>query len=110
LQKVISLHLKEATSTTGNHFWFKQELVIGLIDYHGTPMYKTRRKTAFVGLLCTIDSVLGIYNEYVAVVNATLKYLLTYMTSQDNNELFLVLYIEINRKYVELLKSLKSAL
>ena len=62
--------------------------VIGLTDYHGTPMYKTRRKTAFVGLLCTIDSVLGIYNEYVAVVNAPLKYLLTYKISQDHIELF----------------------
>ena len=62
--------------------------LIGLTDYHGTPMYKTKRKTAFIGLLCTIDSVIDIYNTFVATVNAPLKYLLTYKISQDHIEWF----------------------
>lgn len=62
--------------------------ILGLTDQHGTPMYKTKRKTPFVGLLCTIESVVTIFNDFVCVENAPLKYLLTYKCSQDHLELF----------------------
>lgn len=51
-------------------------------------MYKTKRKTPFIGLMCTISSVISVYDEFVVKPNASLKYLLTYKLSQDHLELF----------------------
>ena len=84
---------KSALKPSNFSFWrpFVDEVrlyLLGLTDYLGTPMYKTKRRTAFVGLLCTIDSVLAIYSQYVDVASAHLKYFLTYKISQDHIELF----------------------
>jgi len=51
-------------------------------------MYTTKRKTPFIGLLCTISSVMHIYDVFVAKPNAPIKYLFTYKLSQDHLELF----------------------
>ena len=59
-----------------------------LTDLNGQLMYKTKRKTPFIGLMCTISSVISVYDEFVAKPNAPLKYLLTYKLSQDHLELF----------------------
>ena len=59
-----------------------------LTDINGQPMYLTKRKTPFIGLLCTVTSVISVYDEFVAKPNAPLKYLLTYKLSQDHLELF----------------------
>lgn len=69
--------------------------LMGLTDDSGTPMYKTKRKTPFLGLLCTIESVIAVFSEFVSAENAPLKYLLTYKLSQDHLELFLELYVRL---------------
>ncbi|KAJ3661908.1 hypothetical protein Zmor_006283 [Zophobas morio] len=46
-----------------------------------------RRKTGFVGFIVCIDSLMGLYNEYV-VEKQLLHYILTYKLSQDHLELF----------------------
>ena len=59
-----------------------------LTDDKGRPMYCTKRRTAFIGLLCTIDSAVAVYDTYVGQPTSPLKYLLTYKLSQDHLELF----------------------
>ena len=56
-------------------------------------MFRSKRKTPFVGLLCDINSVISIYEDLVAKPNASLQYLLTYKLSQDHIELFLELFV-----------------
>ena len=51
-------------------------------------MYKSRRKTGFIGFLTAIKSTKEIFNDLVAEEGAPLKYLLTYKMSQDHLELF----------------------
>ena len=75
------------------HFWrpFTDKVksyLVSLTDDKGTPMYKTKRRTPFVGLLCAIESAVGIYDDLVGASNASMKYLLTYKLSQDHIELF----------------------
>ena len=63
--------------------------IFGLKDSTGgSPMYRTRRKTGFVGFLVAIQSVKAIFHELVELPQAPLKYLLTYKFSQDHLELF----------------------
>ena len=50
-------------------------------------MIRGRRKTAFIGFLCAIQSTEAIFDTYVRG-DTTLKYLLTYKLSQDHLELF----------------------
>ena len=58
-------------------------------ERNASLMYRSKRRTLFVGLLCLIDSVLAIYTQYVAAASAPLKYFLTYKISQDHHiELF----------------------
>lgn len=62
--------------------------ISNLCNDKGIPMYSTKRKTAFVGLVCDITSVIAAYSALVKSVPATLSYLLTYKLSQDHLELF----------------------
>ncbi len=62
--------------------------LLSLTDVNNVPLYKTKRKTPIIGLLCTIESVIGIFNDYCGKDNSPLKYLLTYKLSQDHLELF----------------------
>ena len=63
--------------------------IFGLKDSTGgSPMYRTRRKTGFVGFLVAIQNVKAIFHELVELPQAPLKYLLTYKFSQDHLELF----------------------
>lgn len=62
--------------------------LLNLTDVNGVPLYKTKRKTPVIGLLCSIDSVIGVYNDFVGKDNPPLKYLLAYKLSQDHLELF----------------------
>jgi hypothetical protein len=41
-------------------------------------MYLSKRKTAFIGLVCAVDAVQSLYDELIAGENALLKYLLIY--------------------------------
>ncbi|CAL4127774.1 unnamed protein product, partial [Meganyctiphanes norvegica] len=59
-----------------------------LKDAEGQLMYKTRRKTGFIGFLVAIKSFRGIFHDLVESPQAQLKYLLTYKFSQDHLELF----------------------
>lgn len=59
-----------------------------LTNDKGQPMYTTKRRTPFIGLLCTIESTINVYDTLVGCTEAPLKYLLTYKLSQDHIELF----------------------
>ena len=50
--------------------------ILSVKDSNGKAMTSSRRKTPF--FLCAIQSIKAIYSEYVAQVDAPLKYLLTY--------------------------------
>ncbi len=62
--------------------------IMGLRNTAGTLMYKTRRKTGFVGFLVAIKSMEQIFSDLVEKENATMNYVLTYKFSQDHLELF----------------------
>ena len=62
--------------------------VLGLTDDKGTPIYNTKWKTAFIGLVCDISAIDAVYRSLVKQEPARLKYLLTYKLSQDHIELF----------------------
>ena len=59
-----------------------------LRDTAGQLMTGSRRKTSFIGFLCTIESIKALYFQLVDTPSAPLKYLLTYKLSQDHLELF----------------------
>ena len=60
----------------------------GLKDAMGKPMYKTKRKTGFIGFILAIESVKLLFQELVEKNDAPFNYLLTYKFSQDHLELF----------------------
>ena len=62
--------------------------IMGLHNTAGTLMYKTCRKTRFVGFLVEIKSMEQIFSHLVDKENATINYVLTYKFSQDHLELF----------------------
>ena len=74
-------------------FWtqFLEEAYLyieGLRDINGGLICSGRKNTGFLGFLCAIRSVRGIFQDLVACNNAKRKYLLTYKLSQDHIELF----------------------
>eukprot|EP00794_Sanderia_malayensis_P012242 gene12242-13503_t len=84
---------KSALCSGNKSFWdpFLDEAfdyISKLKDATGKLMYKTRRKTGFIGFLVAIKSIRGIFAEHVEPLHAPLKYLLTYKLSQDHIELF----------------------
>ena len=54
----------------------------------GVPMFKTRRKTAFVGFLACIQSTKNVFTDLVESPHTHIKFLLMYKFSQDHLELF----------------------
>lgn len=63
----------------------KQELLL-LRDSAGNYLHMSRKRTPIIGLLITITSIIGIYDEFVK--KNEIPYLLTYKCSQDHLELF----------------------
>lgn len=51
-------------------------------------MIEGQRKTGFLGFLICIESLKGLYADYVAQTNSPLNYILTYKISQDHLEIF----------------------
>ena len=62
--------------------------LFSLTNDKGLPMYQTKRRTPFLGLICSVESTVAIFNELVGKPYSPLKYLLTYKLSQDHLELF----------------------
>ena len=63
--------------------------LLSMRNESGTVMTSTNRKTAFIGFVLAIDSVIGLFNDLVApTTSPPLQYLLTYKLSQDHLELF----------------------
>ena len=84
---------KSPNRILNENFWllFLEEAriyILGLTDDKGTQMYNTKRKTAFIGLLCDIHTIEAVYTSLVKQDPPRLKYLLTYKLSQDHIELF----------------------
>ena len=89
----IAKEFKAPIKSSNQHVWepFLDEAfhyLRHLKESTGVPMYKSRRKTGFVGFMAAIMSIKGIFGEYVAKNDSPLKYLLTYKLSQDHLELF----------------------
>lgn len=61
---------------------------LSLKSLEGQVMYRTRRKTGFIGFLVAIHSIKGLFHDLVEMQHSPLSYLLTYKLSQDNLELF----------------------
>ena len=75
-----NLYIKEqVASETCNY-------IIGLMDKDGKPMVKGRRKTGFVGFLCTIKSTIEIAK--ILLSKPGYRYFLTHRLSQDHLETF----------------------
>lgn len=51
----------------------------------GLPLHQTMRKTAVIGFLATINSVIALFDEFVS--GKVLAYLATYRLSQNHIEL-----------------------
>ena len=64
------------------------EYILGIKDLQKQPIWKTKRKTGFIGFLVGIKSVQGMFHDLVESPNPPLTYLLTYKFSQDHLELF----------------------
>ena len=60
----------------------------GLKNEEGNLMYKTKRKTGFVGFILAIESVKMLFKDLVGSIDPPMNYLLTYKFSQDHLELF----------------------
>ena len=64
------------------------DYIRGLKEPTGKQMTSSKRKTAFVGFLASVQSIKQIYLKYVKSEESPLSYLLTYKFSQDHLELF----------------------
>ncbi|KAL3212129.1 hypothetical protein MRX96_000772 [Rhipicephalus microplus] len=71
-----------------NFFEEVKEYIRGLTDGSGVPIFRTPRRTPFLGFLATIESVIGLASALLLSDNAPLRYFLTYKLSQDHIELF----------------------
>lgn len=71
-----------------NFFEEAKQYIRGLTDASGIPIFKTPRKTPFLGFLVAIESVIGLASTLLLTNAAPLRYFLTYKLSQDHIELF----------------------
>lgn len=71
-----------------NFFEEAKQYIRGLTDGSGVPIFRTPRKTPFLGFLVTIESVIGLASALLLSDNSPLSYFLTYKLSQDHIELF----------------------
>ncbi|KAL3246422.1 hypothetical protein MRX96_017884 [Rhipicephalus microplus] len=65
-----------------------KEYIRGLTGPTGIAIFKTSRKTAFLGFLVSIESTIGLASSLLLGEAAPLRYLLMYKLSQDHIELF----------------------
>lgn len=63
-----------------------QKYLLSLKDSNDIYLWETKKKTPFLGFALTIQSVLGIFYDYVETEK--LRYFLTYKISQDHLEMF----------------------
>ncbi|KAK3893017.1 hypothetical protein Pcinc_003196 [Petrolisthes cinctipes] len=66
---------------------YAYEYFKSITNSEGKLMFKTNRKTPFIGFLGAIKSTMAVYKQYVGQ-DKPLQYLLTYKQSQENLELF----------------------
>lgn len=62
------------------------DFFINLKDINGIYLWQTPKKTCFIGFVITVQSVIGIFEDFV--LKNKLSYFLTYKVSQDHLELF----------------------
>lgn len=62
------------------------DFFVNLKDVHGQYLWQTPKKTCFLGFMISIQSVIGIFDDFVK--RNKLSYFLTYKVSQDHLELF----------------------
>ena len=75
--------------TNSERWIYAEEYILGQKDDKGELMHRhVRKRTDFLGFLVNISSVREIFQKYVVLEQAPLKYLLTYKLSQDHLELF----------------------
>jgi len=84
---------KAALRANNMRYWTEclgnfREYISGLQSGDGVSMLTHRRKTAFVGLVISINSVIGLATELLTRDVAPFQYFLTYKLSQDHLELF----------------------
>lgn len=63
-----------------------KQYISDLKDKLNLPIFKSKRKTGFMGFVVCIESTLAIYSKYVAGENSSFKYLPLYKISQDHLE------------------------
>lgn len=60
---------------------------ISSLKYQGVSILHSKRKTGFFGLIVTLNSIVGIFKNWIQE-NSNMSYFLTYKLSQDHLELF----------------------
>jgi len=95
-KNILAKNFKAPMSMTNKHLWMKFLLetrvyIATLTDTSGRLMTAGKKKTAFVGFLTAIDTMMSLFQDLV-VGSPThppcLKYLLTFKFSQDHLEIF----------------------
>ena len=80
---------KSVLTCDNDQFWrpFLMHATVYLsnLKLFGLPLHQTMRKTAVLGFLATISSVIALFDEFVST--GVLSYLATYRLSQDHIEL-----------------------
>ena len=86
--KCFKAALRKSNKSSWKSFLDKaREYIIGLENTLCKPMYKSHRKTGFIGFLVAIDSIQSIFSDLVEK-EAPMNYILTYKFSQDHLEFF----------------------
>ena len=65
-----------------------KDYLLSLKTTSDTPLYASRRKTAVIGLVNNINSLIWLYEKHVSNPVSDISYLLMYKWSQDHIELF----------------------
>ena len=85
----LASEFKSVMKTSNDMFWrpflAEAEQYLRGLQVSGIPLHQSPRKTAVLGFLATIKSVIGLYDDLVP--SGQLKYLATYRLSQDHIEL-----------------------
>jgi hypothetical protein len=90
-QNVMGKRFKAPLRKENEHLW--KSLLTESLDYlrslktkDGKSIFESRLKTGFVGFVCGIFAIHGLYEDLIET--GRMKYLLTYKLSQDHLELF----------------------
>ena len=89
----IAKGFKSALRAGNMQYWTEsltkfREYIEGLKSLDGISLLNHKRKTAFVGFIISINSVIGLATELLTREVNTFKYFLTYKLCQDHLELF----------------------